>query len=88
MSVAAPPPASTGAAFDPAATGSATAVESCPLCANPLQPEQEWCLNCGGAARTRLAATPRWRGPLIALGVVIVVALAVLIVALVSLAGQ
>jgi uncharacterized paraquat-inducible protein A len=63
-------------------------VEGCPLCGAPLGPEQEWCLRCGAAARTRLAATPNWRTPLIALGTVMVLAAAALIVALVSLAGQ
>jgi hypothetical protein len=72
---------------DPVASGF-PAAESCPLCGTPLRAEQEWCLGCGAAARTRLAATPRWRTSLILLGLVIVLALAVLIVALVSLAGQ
>jgi hypothetical protein len=66
----------------------APAGESCPLCGTSLGPEQEWCLCCGGAARTRLAASPSWRAPLVLLGGVIVLALGVLIVALVSLAGQ
>jgi hypothetical protein len=61
--------------------------EGCPLCGTPLGATQEWCLSCGAAARTRLAATPRWRAPLLALGVVIVLAVGVLTAALVSLAG-
>jgi hypothetical protein len=65
-----------------------SAAESCPLCATPLGPEQSWCLSCGAAARTRLAATPGWRAPLIVLGLVIVVALGALTAALVSLAGH
>lgn len=60
----------------------------CPLCGSPLQARQDWCLRCGAAARTRLAATPRWRAPLLVLGTVIVLALAALTVALVVLAGQ
>jgi hypothetical protein len=88
VSVAAPPPpAHPGAATDPTA-GGGRAAESCPLCGTALRAEQEWCLGCGAAARTRLAATPRWRAPLVVLGTVIVLALAVLTVALVSLAGQ
>jgi uncharacterized paraquat-inducible protein A len=62
--------------------------ESCPLCGAALGERQEWCLRCGAAARTRLAATPRWRAPLLVLSAVIVLALGVLAVALVSLAGQ
>jgi hypothetical protein len=61
--------------------------ESCPLCGAPLQATQEWCLGCGAAARTRLAATPRWRAPVIGLFLVIVLALGALTAALVSLAG-
>lgn len=66
----------------------ATTTEPCPLCRSPLGPTQEWCLSCGAAARTRLAATPAWRAPLIVLAIVIVLALAALTVALVYLAGQ
>jgi hypothetical protein len=62
--------------------------ESCPLCGTALAESQEWCLGCGAAARTRLAATPNWRAPLIVLGTVIVLALGALTVALVSLAGS
>lgn len=62
--------------------------DSCPLCGAPLQPDQEWCLHCGAAARTRLAATPRWKVPIVALAVVAALSLAVLAVALVKLAGS
>jgi hypothetical protein len=65
-----------------------SAGESCPLCGAPLGSEQEWCLRCGGAARTRLAAIPNWRAPLAALGLTIVLALGALTAALVSLAGE
>lgn len=33
----------------------------CPVCDAPLADEQNWCLECGAAARTRIAPTPRWR---------------------------
>jgi uncharacterized paraquat-inducible protein A len=61
--------------------------ELCPLCGGPLAPEQDWCLRCGAAARTRLAASPRWKAPMIVLAVVTALALAVLAAALVKLAG-
>jgi uncharacterized OB-fold protein len=61
--------------------------EVCPLCGAALAPEQDWCLHCGAAARTRLAASPRWRAPVIALVVITALALAVLAAALVKLAG-
>jgi hypothetical protein len=38
----------------------------CPRCSAPLTPDQDWCLQCGLAARTRLAPTPDWRLPLVA----------------------
>jgi predicted amidophosphoribosyltransferase len=61
--------------------------ELCPLCGEPLRPEQNWCLRCGAAARTRLAAQPKWKGLVIALLFVIVLSLGVLAAALVKLAG-
>jgi hypothetical protein len=64
------------------------ASEACPLCAGPLHRDQEWCLRCGAAARTRLAATPNWRIPIAAIVAVIVLSLGVLSAALVDLAGS
>ena len=61
--------------------------EACPLCSTPLSPEQDWCLRCGAAARTRLAATPNWKAPIATIAVVAALALAVLAAALVKLAG-
>ncbi len=61
--------------------------DACPLCGTPLSPEQDWCLRCGAAARTRLAATPNWRAPIATVAVVAALALAVLAAALVKLAG-
>jgi hypothetical protein len=65
----------------------APAAEACPLCGAPLAPEQDWCLRCGGAARTRLAASPRWTGPVVGVAVVALLALGVLAASLISLAG-
>jgi hypothetical protein len=62
--------------------------EPCPLCGGPLHPGQDWCLRCGAAARTRLAATPNWRVPIAVVVAVIVLALGVLAAALVDLAGS
>ncbi len=86
MSTAAAPAPDPAPAADPA--GAQPRPESCPLCGTPLRPGQEWCLNCGAAARTRLAAAPSWRGPLLALLIVAVLALGVLAAALVKLAGD
>jgi hypothetical protein len=53
-----------------------------------LQAEQEWCLRCGAAARTRLAASPHWRAPIVAIVAVLALSLGVLTAALVDLAGS
>ena len=60
----------------------------CPLCGGPLHREQDWCLKCGAAARTRLAAAPNWKGPVIALVLVVAISLGVLAAALIKLAGE
>ena len=61
--------------------------ELCPLCQAPLRPEQSWCLRCGAAALTRLAAQPKWKALVAALLLVVVLSLGVLAAALVKLAG-
>jgi hypothetical protein len=66
----------------------APAGEVCPLCGAELAPTQEWCLNCGAAARTRLAAAPNWKGPIALVVAVAVLALGVIAAALVKLAGD
>jgi hypothetical protein len=62
--------------------------DSCPLCDTPLHPDQDWCLRCGAAARTRLAPSPNSKAPMIAVAVVAGLSLAVLAAALVKLAGE
>lgn len=61
--------------------------EACPLCGGPLERTQDWCLACGAAARTRLAALPNWRAPVIATVAAIVLFLGILSAALVKLAA-
>ena len=41
----------------------------CGRCGEVLTADQDWCLRCGDPARTVIAPTPRWRRPLLALGV-------------------
>ena len=62
--------------------------EACPLCGTTLDRDQDWCLRCGAAARTRLATAPNWKAPVVLLAVIAALALAVLAVALVKLAGK
>jgi hypothetical protein len=88
MSAVAASPSSTAGGADAGVPRTAeTLGEACPLCGAPLQREQDWCLSCGAAARTRLAASPGWRGPIVALAVVLVLSLGVLAGSLVKLAG-
>jgi hypothetical protein len=72
----------------PAAVAAGAAGGECPLCAGDLREEQAWCLRCGAAARTRLAASPNWRVPVIALASAGVLALGVLAASLVKLAEE
>ena len=62
--------------------------EACPLCGAELDPEQDWCLRCGSAARTRLAPSPNWKAPIAVLVAAAVISAAVLAAALVKLAGS
>lgn len=61
---------------------------SCPRCGSPLGPEQDWCLECGAPARTRLAPTPNWRIPTLAIGAIVAIAGALLAFAFVKLTGD
>ncbi len=57
----------------------------CPRCSSPIEPDQDWCLECGAPARTRLAPTPNWRLPTVAIGAVVLLAGALLAFAFVRL---
>jgi hypothetical protein len=54
--------------------GRAPAPLRCPRCGADVAPEQDWCLECGAPARTRLAPTPNWRLPLAVIAVVVLLA--------------
>ncbi len=60
----------------------------CPRCGSALGPEQDWCLECGAPARTRLAPTPNWQLPTVAVGAMIALAGALLAFAFVKLTGD
>ena len=61
---------------------------ACPRCGAALAPDQEWCLSCGTAVRTRIAPTPRWRVPIVLVGTLLALIAAALILALVELSGD
>ena len=75
-----PPPPAPGQAPLPA-PGSLR----CPRCSATVGPDQDWCLECGAPARTRLAQTPNWRLPTVAIGAIILIAGAMLAFAFVKL---
>jgi len=57
----------------------------CPRCSTSIGPDQDWCLECGAPARTRLAPTPNWQLPTVALGALVLVAGALFAFAFVKL---
>jgi uncharacterized OB-fold protein len=62
---------------------------TCPVCAAPLAPEQAWCLECGAAARTRIAPTPRrWRVYAVVLVIASLLAVVAIAVAVAKLVGS
>jgi hypothetical protein len=58
---------------------------TCPRCGSPLAAEQDWCLDCGAAARTRLVPAPNWRAPVALLAALLLVAVLALAAAFVAL---
>jgi hypothetical protein len=65
----------------------APAGRQCPRCGASLTPEQEWCLSCGAAVGTEIAAPRGWRFPLAAVGLLLAILVVAAILALVELAG-
>jgi ribosomal protein L37E len=60
----------------------------CPRCGKPVQADQDWCLNCGAAARTRLLRSPNWRRPLTVLAILAALSLAAFAVSFVDLTND
>jgi hypothetical protein len=60
----------------------------CPRCSAPIGPDQDWCLECGAPARTRLAQTPNWQLPTVAIGAIVAIAGALLAFAFVKLTND
>ncbi|HEV7751805.1 MAG TPA: hypothetical protein VGO71_09700 [Baekduia sp.] len=69
----------------PPAPGPAPVPLRCPRCGAYVAPEQDWCLECGAPARTRLAPTPHWRAPIALLAVIALLAGLALALAFTSL---
>src|SRR5438270_6395537 len=62
----------------------AAAADTCLHCGASLQPDQEWCLECG-AARTLVHRPPDWRIAVGAIAIVVLLALAGVGIAVVNL---
>jgi hypothetical protein len=60
----------------------------CPRCGAGVAPEQDWCLECGAPARTRLAPTPNWKAPIALLAVIVLLAGVALAFAFTSLTSD
>ena len=58
---------------------------SCPRCGAPVPQEQDWCLRCGAAARTRLVRAPSWKLPVAAVTALVLAAVVALALAFVAL---
>lgn len=67
------------------AAPTAPAPIACPRCAAVVGPDQDWCLTCGAAARTRLVPTPNWRLAVAALATVALIAGIAMAVAFVAI---
>ena len=58
---------------------------ACPRCGSAVVRDQDWCLICGAAARTRLVRAPSWRVPVALLAAVIAASVLALALAFVAL---
>jgi hypothetical protein len=73
---------------EPPRRGSEPAPLRCPRCGAQVAPQQDWCLECGAPARTRLAPTPNWRLPIAIIAAIVVAAGIALALAFVALTGD
>jgi hypothetical protein len=72
----------------PRVPGPAPVPLRCPRCGANVAPEQDWCLECGAPARTRLAPTPNWRAPIAVVAAVVLLAGVALAFAFTSLTSD
>jgi SPOR domain len=62
--------------------------QQCPRCGAPMTDRQEWCLNCGAAVGTRVAAAPGWRVPIAIGAALLAIAAIAVAIAIVQLADD
>jgi hypothetical protein len=66
----------------------APAPRQCPRCGASMTDEQEWCLRCGAAVGTRIAAAQGWRVPLVLTGLLVALAAVAIAIAIIQLADD
>jgi len=66
----------------------APAPRQCPRCGAAMTEEQEWCLRCGAAVGTRIAAAQGWRVPFLITGLLVILAAIAVAIAIIQLADD
>src|SRR4051812_14156172 len=61
---------------------------ACARCGAPLHPGQEWCLECGAAARTEIVGGANWKVPVLVVATIVLLAGAALAYAWVSVSDD
>lgn len=60
----------------------------CPHCGAAMAPDQDWCLECGTAATTRVMAPPSWKVPAAVIGAVLIAFAIAVVIAVSVLSGD
>jgi len=63
------------------------AVRTCASCGSPMEPDQDWCLNCGTAASGSLGRRPGWRAASTVIGLTLVLVLGAIAASYAAITG-
>jgi SPOR domain len=75
-------------ATTPAPTEAPPQAGACARCGAPLHPGQEWCLECGAAARTKVVGGANWKVPVLVVATIVLLAGAALAYAWISVSDD
>jgi hypothetical protein len=64
------------------------AVRTCASCGSPMEPDQDWCLNCGTAASGSLGQRPGWRAASTVIGLTLVLVLGAIAASYAAITGD
>ena len=64
------------------------AVRTCASCGSPMEPDQDWCLNCGTAASGSLGRRPGWRAASTVIGLTLVLVLGAIAASYAAITGD